>query len=92
MAGRRTILMVEDEPSITEPLAEALGRGAGGTRPGRLVPPEDPAALAAAVRAWLGDPEVRLAWRRAARERRTSLPRWSTTTSVLASVLAEAAR
>jgi glycosyltransferase involved in cell wall biosynthesis len=73
-------------------IAEALGRGAGGTRPGRLVPPEDPAALAAAVRAWLGDPEVRLAWRRAARERRTSLPRWSTTTSVLASVLAEAAR
>jgi two-component system, OmpR family, response regulator RegX3 len=26
MAGRRTILMVEDEPSITEPLAEALAR------------------------------------------------------------------
>jgi DNA-binding response OmpR family regulator len=26
MAGRRTILMVEDESSITEPLAEALGR------------------------------------------------------------------
>jgi two-component system, OmpR family, response regulator RegX3 len=26
MAGRRTILMVEDEQSITEPLADALGR------------------------------------------------------------------
>ena len=26
MAGRRTILMVEDETSITEPLAEALER------------------------------------------------------------------
>src|SRR5918992_5317811 len=26
MAGRRTILMVEDERSITEPLAEALAR------------------------------------------------------------------
>jgi glycosyltransferase involved in cell wall biosynthesis len=73
-------------------VAEALGRGAGGTRPGLLVPPEDPAALAAAVRAWLGDPGVRLAWRRAARERRASLSRWSTTTSVLAGVLAEAAR
>lgn len=73
-------------------VAEAVGRGKGGTRPGLLVPPEDPAALAAAVRAWLVDPEVRLAWRRAARERRASLPRWSTTTSVLAGVLAEAAR
>jgi glycosyltransferase involved in cell wall biosynthesis len=73
-------------------VAEALGRGADGTRPGRLVPPEDPAALAAALRAWLGEPEVRLAWRRAARERRASLPGWSTTTSVVAGVLAEAAR
>src|SRR5215216_147949 len=26
MQGRRRILLVEDEPSITEPLAEALGR------------------------------------------------------------------
>ena len=73
-------------------LAEALGHGAGGIRPGLLVPPDDPAALAAALRAWLGDAEVRLAWRRAARERRAALSGWSTTTSVLAGVLAEAAR
>src|SRR5215213_2363496 len=32
MAGRRTILMVEDEPSITEPLAEALDREGFDTR------------------------------------------------------------
>ena len=32
MAGRRTILMVEDEPSITEPLAEALDREGFATR------------------------------------------------------------
>jgi two-component system response regulator RegX3 len=32
VAGRRTILMVEDEPSITEPLAEALGREGFATR------------------------------------------------------------
>jgi two-component system response regulator RegX3 len=32
MAGRRTILMVEDESSITEPLAEALGREGFATR------------------------------------------------------------
>jgi glycosyltransferase involved in cell wall biosynthesis len=73
-------------------VAEALGHGAGGIRPGLLVPPDDPAALAAALRAWLGDAELRLAWRRAARERRASLSGWSTTTSVLAGVLAGAAR
>src|SRR5918911_1679470 len=32
MAGRRTILMVEDESSITEPLAEALDREGFATR------------------------------------------------------------
>jgi glycosyltransferase involved in cell wall biosynthesis len=73
-------------------VAEALGHGTGGIRPGRLVPPDDPAALAAALRAWLGDAEFRLNWRRAARERRASLTGWSTTTAVLAGVLAEAAR
>jgi glycosyltransferase involved in cell wall biosynthesis len=73
-------------------VAEALGHGAGGIQPGLLVPPGDPAALAAGLRAWLGDGEVRLAWRGAARERRASLTGWSTTTSVLAGVLAEAAR
>jgi glycosyltransferase involved in cell wall biosynthesis len=57
-----------------------------------FVPPDDPAGLAAALRAWLGDAEVRLTWRRAARARRASLSGWSSTTSVLAGVLAEAAR
>jgi glycosyltransferase involved in cell wall biosynthesis len=73
-------------------VAETLGHGAGGIRPGLLVPPGDPAALAAALRAWLGDAEVRVTWRRAARERRASLSGWSTTTSILARVLTEAAR
>jgi glycosyltransferase involved in cell wall biosynthesis len=73
-------------------VAEALGQGTGGIRPGLLVPPNDPAALAAALRTWLGDAEVRLNWQRAARERRASLSGWSNTTSVLAGVLAEAAR
>lgn len=71
---------------------EALGNGANGVRPGLLVPPEDPAALGAALRGWLGDAELRRRLRRAARERRASLPGWSTTTSVLAGVLAGAAR
>ena len=73
-------------------VAEALGHGAGGNRPGLLVPPGDAGALAAALRAWLGDAEVRRTWRRAARERRASLSGWSNTTSVLGDVLAEAAR
>jgi glycosyltransferase involved in cell wall biosynthesis len=70
---------------------EALGHGAGGVRPGLLVPPGDPAALGAALRAWLGDAELRRRLRRAAGERRASLSGWSTTASVLAGVLAEAA-
>jgi glycosyltransferase involved in cell wall biosynthesis len=73
-------------------VTEALGHGEDGTRPGLLVPPGDPAALGAALRAWLGDAELRGRLRRAARERRASLPRWPATASVLAGVLAGAAR
>ena len=73
-------------------LVEALGEGAAGTRPGLLVAPEDPVALADALRAWLGDAELRTRLRRAAGERRESLPGWSATASEVARVLAEAAR
>ncbi len=73
-------------------VTEALGRADDGTRPGLLVAPGDPAALGAALRAWLGDAELRGRLRRAARERRGSLRRWPATTSVLAGVLAGAAR
>jgi glycosyltransferase involved in cell wall biosynthesis len=70
---------------------EAMGHGTDGTRPGVLVPPEDPAALGGALRAWLGDPGLRRRLRQAARERRESLCDWSTTTAVVADVLARAA-
>jgi glycosyltransferase involved in cell wall biosynthesis len=71
-------------------VSESLGHGNGGIRPGLLVPPGDVFALAAGLRTWLRDAEVRRSWRRAARERRASLPRWSATTSALARVLADA--
>jgi glycosyltransferase involved in cell wall biosynthesis len=72
-------------------LAEALGEGAEGSRPGLLVAPEDPVALAAALSDWLGEADLRARLRRAAGDRRESLPRWSTTASEVAQVLAEAA-
>jgi glycosyltransferase involved in cell wall biosynthesis len=73
-------------------VTEALGHGDDGTRPGLLVPPGDPTALGAALRAWLGDAELRGRLRRAARERRASLRGWPATTSALAGVLAGATR
>lgn len=73
-------------------VTEALGHGEDGTRPGLLVPPGDPAALGTALRSWLWDAELRARLRRAARERRASLRGWPATTSVLAGVLAGAAR
>jgi glycosyltransferase involved in cell wall biosynthesis len=66
---------------------EALGHGTGAQRPGMLVAPESPTALAAALRAWLSDAPLRDRLRRAARERRDTLERWPATTSVVADVL-----
>jgi glycosyltransferase involved in cell wall biosynthesis len=74
-------------------LTEALGHGADGTiRPGLLIAPDDVGALAAALRSWLSDAQVRARLRRAAVARRESLPEWSSTASVVAAVLTEASR
>ncbi len=47
-------------------LPEALGSTVDGTRPGQLVPPGDPDALAAALADWLGDEHHRRRLRAAA--------------------------
>jgi glycosyltransferase involved in cell wall biosynthesis len=73
-------------------ITEAMGHGADGIRPGLLVPPEDPVALAAVLRDWLWDAALRRRLRQAARERRESLPPWSATAARLAAVLAGASR
>jgi glycosyltransferase involved in cell wall biosynthesis len=72
-------------------LPEALGRGADGTVPGLLVPPRDSAALAAALRCWLGDTVLRHRLRNAARERRATLSDWSATSLRISRVLGEVA-
>jgi len=66
---------------------EALGDGGDGARPGLLVPPEDAAALGAALRAWLEDAELRRRLRTAARARRESLPEWRSTAASVSGVL-----
>jgi glycosyltransferase involved in cell wall biosynthesis len=73
-------------------VSEALGHGADGNRPGLLVAPEDPAALATALRSWLGNSQLRERLRRGARERRQTLPEWSATATVVAGVLDEVSR
>jgi glycosyltransferase involved in cell wall biosynthesis len=68
-------------------LPEALGSTADGTRPGQLIPPGDPAALAAALGDWLGDERHRHRLRAAARERRSTLRGWEQTTQEIANAL-----
>jgi glycosyltransferase involved in cell wall biosynthesis len=66
---------------------ETLGRASGGDVPGMLVPPGEASALAAALRRWFGEPELRHRLRSAARDRRARLDGWETTAGALASVL-----
>jgi glycosyltransferase involved in cell wall biosynthesis len=68
---------------------EALGHAPGlsGAVPGFLVPPGDPAALAGALRRWLGEPDTRARLRAAARARRDTLDGWDATARAVADVV-----
>lgn len=60
-------------------IPEALGAAPDGCRPGILVPSEDPAALAAALGAWLTDSALRQRLRAAAVARGAALAGWGDT-------------
>jgi glycosyltransferase involved in cell wall biosynthesis len=68
-------------------LPEAFGSTADGTGPGQLVPPDDPSALAAALRDWLGDEAHRHRLRAAVRQRQLTLHGWEQTTKEVADAL-----
>jgi glycosyltransferase involved in cell wall biosynthesis len=73
-------------------LPEALGSSPDGTRPGQLIPADDPAALAAAITDWLSDERHRLRLRAAARTRRSNLTGWQHTTHEIARALTASRR
>ena len=70
---------------------EALGQAADGTRPGLLVPVDDVAALAGAIRSWLTEPKLRAGLRAAAADRRRTLPDWTSTAASVGVVLGRVA-
>jgi glycosyltransferase involved in cell wall biosynthesis len=73
-------------------VGEAVGHAAGGVRPGLLVPPADPGALAGALHRWLTEPALRTQLRAAARARRSDLPGWRGTVRAVTTALDAAER
>jgi glycosyltransferase involved in cell wall biosynthesis len=71
---------------------DTLGWDPTGAVPGLLVPPDDPGALAAALRRWLVEPDLRGRLRAAARLRRGMLPGWNDTARRMATVLSRLRR
>jgi glycosyltransferase involved in cell wall biosynthesis len=75
-------VLVSDVGGVREAIGDA---GAG-----LLVAPDDPRALAADLRGWLTDAPRRAALRRAAAERRGTLPGWPDTVRQVAAALVAA--
>jgi glycosyltransferase involved in cell wall biosynthesis len=67
---------------------EAVEGTTGGPTSGLLVPPDDPQALAGAIRRWLCDSGLRGELRAAALRRRETLPTWADTAAVVGRALA----
>ncbi len=76
--------------SAVDGLPQALGRTPTGDLPGLLVPPDDPDALAGALRRWLAEPLVRRRLRAAALARRATLQGWDATAAAVAGALLRA--
>ena len=66
---------------------EAMGRVPFAPMPGLLVPPEDPVALATALRAWLDDPGLRERLVQTVERRRPRLRGWDETVAEVNAVL-----
>jgi glycosyltransferase involved in cell wall biosynthesis len=73
--------------SAVKGLPDAVGRAPDGSLPGLLVPPEDPAGLAAALRQWLGDGGLRDRLRGSALGRRGTLTGWHVTARQVSDIL-----
>jgi glycosyltransferase involved in cell wall biosynthesis len=67
---------------------ESLGAAAEDAAPGLLVPPDDPAAMAAALRDWLSNEQLRTRLRHLAAERRSALEGWDVAAGAVEDVLA----
>ncbi|WP_410658953.1 glycosyltransferase family 4 protein [Amycolatopsis sp. lyj-112] len=73
--------------TAVDALPDTLGQAPDGSVPGLLVPGEDVNALAAALRRWLTEPELRDRLRASARLRRETLTGWDATARGVAAVL-----
>ncbi|MBV9921147.1 MAG: glycosyltransferase family 4 protein [Pseudonocardia sp.] len=69
-------------------LPDTVGHAPDGTAPGLLVPPDDAAELACALRRWFDEPALRARLRTAASARAATLPGWSGTAKGVAAALA----
>ena len=68
-------------------LPESFGRAPDGSLPGMLVEPDDPGALAGALRRWLTDGDLRRRLRKSALGRRSTLTGWEITAALVSNVL-----